>query len=476
MPVPRRPGTLGLLALDVVAALALVYCAIVVVSLALSGVVPLIYDEAWNYLALSNRYIFYPLVRYKVPNNHIFFTFAQSVLVPDFLVRVNPHFLRIPNLLYAGAAVLLSYHVLVRRGGVRIAPFAGAVLAVALVSPLATTYLFVARGYLLGTVLLLAGCYYLSRPPARYPFTGWLLVVGAAWTIPTFGYTLPGLFALHLMRLWSEGRRFEWRRDPLPRVVAILVVVYLPAAHEIVGWTSGASATWGALFAHIRFVVGQIGNFEGSTVAYVVGSVACGLGLLALLVQLPTVLGEPRSEHVDRRMFSVMVLACVASYFACVAALALLGIAKPPYVRHAVFVPLFLVVGVLTWLAHGPSRWPLVMAGVLLALNAIVGIDRLRTTLVAGDPNAYSEFFAMLSATPLSRQLPPGGNGVLEIRPAGPISRRTAMLFHHAFDLPVAEANLAGEVPRCDLGSFPPPPLQRVQILVESGKVLELCF
>lgn len=69
-------------------------------------IIPLQGDEIFNYLELARKGLKFCLRNYVVPNNHILFTAIQSVLMSDWLLYINPHFLRLFNVV---CFLFLSY-------------------------------------------------------------------------------------------------------------------------------------------------------------------------------------------------------------------------------------------------------------------------------------------------------------------------------------------------------------------------------
>src|SRR5262249_16185728 len=149
--------------------------------------VPLTSDESWNYHYVSRRGAFYALTTYELPNNHILFSALQSLL-PDRLIVAWPPIIRLLNIIYGTVFLLLAQYLLKPNLGSVGATIGAAALV--LCNPLFTLYFFIARGYLLGSLLLLIS---LAIAATGRKFALSAIFAGlATLCVPTFALALPG--------------------------------------------------------------------------------------------------------------------------------------------------------------------------------------------------------------------------------------------------------------------------------------------
>jgi hypothetical protein len=156
------------------------------------AVVPLTYDEAYNWTNYAAGGIRASCCHYNEPNNHVFYTILSSQLNSASVIGRWPFLMRLPNLLVVAAFVALLAFTVFREYR-----WSVALAAVLLWStPHTLRYSLLGRGYLLGTLLLVAGTYLLIRRP----WTAWLPLALSVYTVPTFVLHFPGIFLVALFR------------------------------------------------------------------------------------------------------------------------------------------------------------------------------------------------------------------------------------------------------------------------------------
>ena len=409
----------------------------------LSGWVPLTYDEAWNWSNVASRGVATAFSRYDVQNNnHVLFSLVQCA-VPAAAVLKFPPLLRLGNVAVAAAVILLCT-VALRRLGVR-SPWVPAALLVA--SPVFTPYLFVARGYLLGTALVGAAAWLAARD--RHP--AWIGVLAglAAATVSTFGYAMPAF-------LWNARRSRKQLLLLVAGFAAVVVPVYAPKIGVLsVQRNLLGNSRWLSDFFQYVFVPGR-----SLPSAILLGALAGWVAWRARPL---------RSASGPRVRTAWLLLQCAAAFIGCVVVLAMTGLANAPFPRVALMVPLFAWAG-LTLLAFeaGGAVWGGAQA--LLALNAAWAAWLLATSFPAGrSPEAYP-LFAFLSAPPMraAMRLHP-----LALR-AGWSAEPVASLYGRSLGIPVEVVN---DIPqRCDAGKVSPgDPTRRVAAWAD-GRWRPACY
>jgi len=233
---------------------------------------------------------------YPIPNNHLLFNFAcwpLSLLTDN--VRLV---MRLPTFVAAAAGTALSYVMLIRWTGFRVATLAVGFFGLL---PLSLYYAVAGRGYFLQLTLLLLAFFAavaLLRQLA-YQRLAWLVFVAASvlgfYTIPTFAYPFVSLgLGLLLGLAWQR----RWRK--LGQLVlagtiigTVTVLLYLPVVcvsglRQLVGnhyvAKLAAGVFWPGYLGYLRYLADMLmGHIR---LGEVMGGVLIGLGPL-LVWQLP---------------------------------------------------------------------------------------------------------------------------------------------------------------------------------------------
>jgi hypothetical protein len=328
---------------------------------ALSSVVPLTYDEGFNYGEISRHGFAFTWAYDTYPNNHMLFTLLQG-LMPTSLVDAHPHLLRVPNLVYLALLMALLWRALAPLGAAR----GWLAVALLLAGPYFTLYTLVGRGYLLGTMLSLGAAVALVE---RRAALGGVLAGLAGATVPTFAFLLPGMLLAHLaIGPWKERLR-EGGLFSLPAVAA-MGATWFPHRAAL----SAHGQKWGLQWRpFIEGAVETLGNHPVLSGAGVVAAVA--LVATARKVKLP---------HL-----AWLVWAGLASFLLLTVALSAAGRSNAPYVRGAA--PLALLVWLGLALALGERGALVKRAGLaLVGANAVFGLAVLLMTFgPAGDLSRF---------------------------------------------------------------------------------------
>ena len=305
-----------------------------IAALGLLAIVPLTWDEATNFLLFHGVRTAFGTA--QEPNYHWLFSMLQA-LIPARAIWAHPAMLRVLNAPIAVALAVALYKML--QSSPRPALLATLLL---FCSPLFTLYLCVARGYLLGTLLLL--CALLLR---ERPWIAGLLAGLSCACVPSFVLALPGaLLALS-------------KRDALKAAIAGAAVI-VPAS----------LAARGSLAATQRFGLIWPAFVHALLVPAWPAHLCLGLALLFLLRDRP-------------RGLALGLLAACASALLAIAVLAFFELSTPPYPRNLLFVPLFGWLGVLIVTRARPAVVGLL--GVSAAIEVAFLVFALRP---GGDPNA----------------------------------------------------------------------------------------
>ena len=415
---------------------------------------PLTYDEAWNFTDVASHGVAYVISHYPNPNNHVAFTALQAVSLPAALVETWPPLLRIPNLLVGAALLTLLARVLGRSRG----PATATLLALCalLAAPLFTTYLLVARGYLLGTLLLLASLVWAAE--GRSLGGTVVLLALATWTVPTFGYAVPGALAGAALC----GR--EPRRAAVAvalaglAYLALVLLLYAPVLPTMLAQRQ----SWRGTALPGRFSLGIVGRLAN------VPSTAAGVGALVLATGAALV-ARRRPDRFRERLLR-LALAAGTSFLLVAETLTALGLAGTPFWRNMLFAPLFVALALGLALPALP-RGGQVLAWALLLSNAALGVRDLGRSFVTGSPAEYRGLRA-LAPTGIERALR-AGTPFVNVR-----CDRLAEAVCHAYAAHLAGLSFgpaeADSLP-CFAGGSPPPDGLGIAVSAEGGR-RQLCY
>ena len=359
--------------------------------------VPLTYDEAWNFQNLAVLGARHVITHYPLPNNHVLFTALHALLLPAGQVARHPMLLRALNGAVVLGLLLLLCGVFSSLLGLSRWRTILGVVASALCAPVFTLYLLVARGYLLGAVLLLAALV-LCAGRRGLAWAGALAAL-AAWSVPTFAYVVPGAFLVTLGLRSPAPRRLRTLLIDAATLggtyAAVVIACYLPIWREVLkqrsGWTTSPP-----LGAFTRGVLAQ-----ATTLGW---AWAGGALLLSLCARLAWQRRRDGAPDAASRLIGILLAGC-ASYVVTSEVTNALGLAKIPFERNGLFIPLFLMVAVVACLSGLPKIWDAVLCAVLLSSAGSGAWTLGRAFGPSGDPLGYP-YYATLSPSPVDRALP----------------------------------------------------------------------
>ncbi|WP_460502852.1 hypothetical protein, partial [Hymenobacter agri] len=173
---------------------------------------------------------------YPIPNNHIFYNLLAW---PGFAAGLPPYLvMRLPTLLLGTGGTVISYLLLARATGLRMATL---VIGLVGLGPLWVYYGAVGRGYFLQLSLLQLGFFAvleLLRPASGYRQLAWAVFVGSSilglYTIPTYAYPLVAFGLALAVGLGRQHRTSELAWATL-LIGLITVLLYAPVG-AVSGW------------------------------------------------------------------------------------------------------------------------------------------------------------------------------------------------------------------------------------------------
>jgi len=154
-------------------------------------------DEADNYVQFSSRGFWYSLTHYHVPNNHLLFSALNSIIFSKAILKQNPLLLRTSNII---VLVFLIYHLFDYLRSHLAGKIIPSLLTISLLTssiPI-TLHLVLSRGYLLGFLFLFLGIKYSTLSQKKITKKSILFFILSTYCVPTFAYTIPGIFIFYL--------------------------------------------------------------------------------------------------------------------------------------------------------------------------------------------------------------------------------------------------------------------------------------
>lgn len=411
---------------------------------ALTGVVPLTYDEAFNYSYIS-RHGFAAIRAYdEFPNNHLAFTLLQGLL-PRSWVEAGPHLLRAPNLVYGAVLVWLLLRVLSPLGRER----AWLAVAVLLGGPYLTLYLLVARGYLLGTLLTFAAA--IAIVGGRFVLGGVLAGLAGA-TVPTFAFALPGM----PLALLGVAPMRAWLRP---------AVAFSAPALAIVGiaWVPHHAA----LADHSRHWGIPLGDFLFGAFA----SLANHWWLSAACVAAVVVLTATSRRAAPIPVLSRVLWSSFLSFLVVCSAASAIGGTNAPYLRAAAPLTLLVAVG-LALAAHARGGFIWKASATLLLANGAVGASVLWQSFGPGGDLRGQPGFAELNPTTSERVVDLHRTVRIEAIEGAWAALPVGRLYAESIGVPWREVPQDSGPLQCAWGRVPPLPFSRIWVVHEGERRL----
>jgi hypothetical protein len=292
-------------------------------------VIPFNGDEAANYLEFSRFGPIYPIFHYELPNNHVFFTVLQSLLVPKVMLSFLPAFPRFLNIIVT--VCLFSFlFIFINHLSKKI--IFGLILLIAcfFISPLVTPYFIVARGYLLGLTLLLIGIYFMVKN--KFLVSSVLFIL-SGWTVPTYAYALPFIY-ISAMCLYSGARK-----KVLLSAISTLLGLFICYLF-VIGQMLAQVNIWGynSLLDFITQTLLSITNFSYIKYGYIFNVVY----LLLFVISVVVFFKEKENKKIKELI--IFLISAVFGYLIIICGLSIFLHANEPFLRNGLFIPLFTVI------------------------------------------------------------------------------------------------------------------------------------
>jgi len=338
----------------------------------IAPVIPFNGDEAANYLQFSRFGPIYPMFHYELPNNHVFFSSLQSLFVPRVALAFLPTFPRLLNITVA-ICLFLFLSIFVRRLSKNVIAWLFLTLACYFISPLVTPYFIVARGYLLGLVLLITGIYFIVRN--RF-FISSILFILSGWTVPTYAYALPFIY-LSAIYIYSSARK----KVLLSGILAIfgLFVCYLP----IIGQMLIQTNVWGykSLLIFLTQTTISVTNFSYITLGWLF-NVAY---ILLLVFSIAIFLREERKREIKE--FVTFLTISIFGYLIMICGLSIFLHVNEPFLRNGLFIPLFIVIILFSIAFRTKNNKLKMLILTMISLNILTGVYLFAANFRQSHPN-----------------------------------------------------------------------------------------
>lgn len=417
--------------------------------------VPFTYDEAYNLGHYVSRGPLYVLSHLPDSNNHILYSLLSCLFFPVAKSIEWTPLVRLANVLVTAAAAVAFLRLRPD------APTKSAVLAALFLfcSPLLLTYTFVGRGYLAGSLAVLATCVLFARGHRTAP----LLAAISVYAVPTFSLHLIGIFAVRLATSWRT-----FIRDSAVFTVSCCVL-FLPVLNSVkrVGQQYALNFSPNAEY-QLRWL--------GRGVFFTEISLTHTLCAFALLVAFNE-LRHRRHTAVawkcgsQLRHFYLLALAGIASF-------ALASSLFPQmFIRNTIGVSA-LVWGVfLVGAVVDPSRWLRRLFALILVLQASIGAAVFwRTFITPGNPERLDAFIAV-SPTPISKHWSILQSDVVALDCKEWASLACDWMLSSAPALQIDRNTASDSSDSCILGRVPvAEPRLRVYARLKNGSEGQVCF
>ncbi len=357
-------------------------------------VIPLTYDEAWNFTDISRHGFLYTITHYPYPNNHVFFTALQSIFTPLAALPFLPYALRLVNSVVCSVFFLLLFVLLRTTAPKYQSLHIPILLSLFFVTPLVTTYFIVSRGYVLGSFLLFIGIYCLARK--KYAIAILPLSL-SAWTVPTFLYALPFVYIAVVLGNTKQHRFFIAMTGV---AVAIFVfLLYIP----ILKYVFASTNQW-TTYSFVTFfteTVRSLSNYSFLPNGWILHS----LYVILYICSACAAYFQKNSSFIRRFFLSLNI--AVMSYLVTIFILSELHLARPPFMRNGLFIPIVVHITIIYAALLIKRTYFRYIAGCLLVGNLLAGINLFTTQLAytSVHPYPYLAELSPLSKPPQQLQL-----------------------------------------------------------------------
>lgn len=359
-------------------------------------IIPISYDEAWNWTYIASNGPWYALTNYPAANNHVFFTFLQSFITPRFLLWYFPEISRLLNVILGISLVVVIWVVfgrLLKNKSIWL--LLGISVVCFFVSPLTTLFFIVARGYLLATFLLFCGIYVISQK--KY-FTASGFFILAGWTILTYTYTLPLIYtATFFYAKKIERKKVIFSALIIP--VVLLVCYYsILSAVLIQGkiWPTGTLQnflymTWQSIsnFPYLPYDKIIFPHMPQEIIIVLYHLIKNILNVIYTIIYLASCFLLFRTKSIPVRRFFFLLNSSIMSYLFAVILLSSFHISNVPFQRVGLFIPLFIAMTTVGGIFYVKSLQLKLVFCLLVVGNLVIGLYFFYTKLPLRLNNPY---------------------------------------------------------------------------------------
>jgi len=299
-------------------------CIVFTFLVALSLIIPLNYDEVWNYVHVSSKPFVTIITYYDYPNNHIFHSLLVRLFGITSLYARHPNAIRLVSCI----TTIILWEIICRivhiqRPWKKFFVFLGFISF----SPQILLFSVYSRGYMLGTVLLFLSIMYLQKKKVARSV---LFAILSVYTVPTFLYAFPGLWVYLLYK--------KEIREAITHAFLTFVgisFVYLPILNKLILHTN---AKWNDVSYGI-FLKDTFHDFLFFPPTLVIF-------VMSLLVLLPIITKKLRipSKTTQKKLLPVFLSISIVSYLGTICLLYYSKGTNPPFVRNGVFLVVFLFI------------------------------------------------------------------------------------------------------------------------------------
>lgn len=436
-------------------------------------IVPLTYDEAWNFSNIVIKGTKWIFENYPFANNHVLFSLLQNILIPKKLVYYWPAFLRIPNILYSLIFIILLSKFLHANIQSRILKIT-LILSFVFSSPLLTLYFFVARGYILALLLLFCSTYYLVN---KKIILSAIFLSLSVYTIPTFVFVAPGMVLflssefLFFNRTNNKGYKYYFFCILKLSLISSIITytLYSPILDQLFKQKNVFSAypSSSEFISALMISISSFGELYKSV-----------LPNFLLIIIAPICIFSPLfynnyNKNKFQQLALLLSLCCLSGIVFCV-----LGIKfnffGSPFLRSVIYIPVFIQIIFSCLIASIQNNKFKKIAISILILQGICGFHIWTNHFIFGKTFTYP-YFSALTPTPIEKAIHAGKipkNASLIISEwTEPVLSIYKPLLNYKFsiskDLKVNE--------KCIIGKFHPPINQKINIKIKNGSKM-LCY
>lgn len=410
--------------------------------------IPLTYDEVWNYSNIASKGTYYAITNYPAPNNHVFFSIIQSILIGKNILQINPFLLRIGNILVIFLFILFllkvfEYYQLNKK----IYPFY--IFSLIFSSQLVTTYFLIARGYLLGTFLCLVGIFYWMVKERKI---GLIFLALSAWTVPTFCFIWPGLFIYKSIK----NRKITSNLEDALLLSLMTLVFYLPVIKQLI-------------INRDKWVT--FPNINDFYVATFISSNNFKNIYISITTLLVIAIFTFFNKNKKIKEINLILLSSIISYLGTISLFKIVNISNLPFSRNGIFIPFFIILQMIFLIKSSGKKITKTVIYFFLLINTLIGVTDLYRYILY--KNNY-EAIKILTPTALisaDKNLLKDSRIIIYYDwPAEPMAEFYANIYNLQIQKPSDDYNI------CDIGKILPSKNEKITLVNKSDQKISLCY